>query len=147
MTDSFSKQIAAIVDRNVKVLEAVAKQSINDLVIRAQLQGPSVANPGGGKGGDMPVDWGFLRASGAASLSGFPSGPSVNPKTTKYEWEDTNTIAVIGRMKLGDTFYFGWTAEYAVAMNVRYGFMDKAVQNWQTYVRKNAENAAKRVKK
>ena len=146
MTDSFSKQIEAIVNKNIKVLEAVAKQSIQDVVNRSQLQGPSVANPSGGKGGDMPVDTGFLRASGAGSLEGMPSGPSSNPQKLPHKYSDNSVVSALANLKLGDTFYFGWTADYALKTNVRYGFMDKAIQNWQGYVTKNAEDAAKRMK-
>ena len=146
MTDSFADQVAAIVNKNIKVLEAVTRQSIQDVVNRAQLQGPSVANPTGGKGGDMPVDTGFLRASAAASLQGWPTGPTNNPQKLPYSWDDNGVVTALAALKLGDTFYFGWTADYAVEMNVRYAFMDKPIQNWKDYVRNNAINAAKRMR-
>jgi len=102
-------------------IDAVVKQSAQDLVNTAQT--PRA------KGGNMPVDTGFLRNSGMASLTGMPSG------TGSTESQVTLTIY---RAKPGDTIYFGWTANYAKYMERRYAFMRLAAQQWQDIVNRNA---------
>lgn len=86
----------------------------------------------------MPVDTSTLRNSLVSELNGaaVAKGP------------DSYTLAV-GRMELGDTMRFSWTAEYA--MRLHYGFngddslgrtyaqdgnmwIDKSVQYWQADV-------------
>ena len=122
----------------------VARQSIGDVIEEAQLVGPSIANPSGGKGGKMPIDTGFLRASGRSNIGSLPYGPSRGEKTEKYpspdEYKTEGTTSVnLAKLAIGDTFYFGWAAEYAPAIELRYGFLDGAMQNWQAHVRRNTE--------
>lgn len=38
------------------------------------------------------------------------------------------------KMKIGDTFFFGWTAIYAKRQEVYNGFMESAIMNWQNIV-------------
>lgn len=78
----------------------------------------------------MPIDTGFLRASGQASLIGLPVGPS-NQAEPPGQFDYAFTIA---QMHVGDTLWFGWTAEYAKYMEFRYGFMRLAAQNWSAIV-------------
>lgn len=150
---SFAQQVQEMVDHNIDKLRAVVRSSIGDVINEAQLQGPSVYNPAGGKGGRMPVgETGFLRASGQSSLTGWPSGQSVGDKGGFYASEDTytNTTTVnadLARLELGDTFYFGWTADYALVQNVRYGFLDIAVSHWQQIVDRRVEEINRRSKK
>ena len=129
-------------------LRKVAAQSIEHVIDEAQTPGPSVANPSGGRGGKMPIDTGFLRASGRSNIGSLPAGPSRGDKTQKYpspdEYSTEGSTAVnLARMNIGDVFYFGWCAEYAAVIELQYAFLDSALQNWQTIVSKNAEKLKK----
>jgi len=106
--------------------ERVAKQSIDDVIRIAQTP---VA-----QGGDMPVDTGTLRNSIVSSLQGGIAAPG--------EGGVTLTIA---QLKAGDTITFTWTADYARARHYLVGvgqggglWRDKAAQQWQQIVRRNA---------
>jgi hypothetical protein len=150
VTDSFEAQMRGMVEDSLQALKGVFNQSVQDTINQAQLQGPS--KKGTGKGGRMPVDTGFLRASGRASLEGLPSGPIKGDKDKKYPSPDkyTSTPSVkttIATLKLGGSLWFGWTADYANAMEVRYGFLGAALQNWQSNVEKNAIEARMRLEK
>ena len=106
--------------------EAVLKTAAQSLFAEANLAV--------GKGGKMPLDTGFLRASFDASLSGMPVGPSRgegggNPDNAG------NVAAVISNATTGDTIFAGWTAVYARRQEYeRYGFARSAADNWQTHV-------------
>ncbi len=73
-------------------------------------------------GGKMPVDTGFLRGSLAASKTGMPAGGAGPPEL------------VLLTTKLGDSIFMGWTANYAIFMEARYGFQRSAAQNWNYIV-------------
>lgn len=144
MTDSFSKQVEAMIGDNVKLLVAVARSAIGDVI--------NEASTSKFKGGKMPVKTGFLRASGKAAIGQMPSGPNRGDPNIQYPSADTyasegHINVILAQMKSGDTFYFGWTAEYANVQNVYNGFMDAAIQNWPMYVMKRAEEAKRRKKK
>lgn len=131
---SFSADIEQFVLKSEKRLEAVVKNSIQDVTEMAQTP---VA-----KGGRMRVKTGFLRASGRASTEGFPSGPSVKPADAldnSYDFDGEAVNAVLIKMNLGDTFYFGWSANYAAARELHDGFLETATQNWQQFVNTNSE--------
>lgn len=120
------------VRQNKDVLLTVARAAAGEVADRAQ-----VAK--GKEGGRMPVKTGFLRASGQSSLLGMPYGPQRGEKNQKYPSEDkyTDTASVgldLANMKLGDTFYFGWTAEYAATQEAYNGFLDTQLQDWQQIV-------------
>lgn len=141
MTQSFSATMNAWVketeQRMLAVIQTAALDMVNDM------QTPTA------KGGRMRVDTGFLRASGRGAIGQMPSGPSQQPEgapvgqyTGIYDDFDGYPLgAVIQDLKLGDTFYFGWTAAYAPVRNTYDGFMDTAIQNWQRYI----DLAAKKV--
>ena len=120
---------------------------MKDVVFNSIVDVTEMAQTPVGKGGRMRVDTGFLRASGRASKNGFPSGPSVRPPdapvgkyTGIYDSYDGQEInAVLLSMKLGDTFYFGWTANYAEYREAKDGFLDTAAQNWQQFVNARSE--------
>lgn len=132
----FSDQVAKWAgDKAIPMATAIVKKSAEKLAEEANLQGPSVANPAGGKGGHLPVDTSFLINSLYASIGTVPSGPSVKPKGfTSVDWDSAQVTVVINGMELGDTLYLGWTAEYAPFMENRYGFARLATQNWQNIV-------------
>lgn len=126
--NSFEQQINRFANKTEEQLLAVARESITAVVEQAQT--PRA------KGGKMPVDTGFLRNSGAASIGGLPYGDIRGEKEGTYGWSGTALNAVLANMKLGDIFYFGWTAVYARQMEMRYAFLDAAVQNFSKYVDK-----------
>lgn len=126
MADKFESTIDKfVVDTEQKML-IVARESINAVVEEAQTPVS--------KGGKMRVLTGFLRSTGLASLNAPPRGPSVGDKTKTYTWNGDSIVAVLARMKLGDVFYFGWTANYAKYREVYDGFLDSALQNFQQHV-------------
>lgn len=111
-------------------LDAVIKQAAQDLVKDAQKSRA--------KGGNMPVDTGFLTNSGQAAIGKTPSGGS-----SKANFQAT--AVTINRLKAGDKFVFGWTAKYARAMENRYAFVRKAVQKWPQIVKKATEKVKREV--
>ena len=149
----FQVEIDAFIANSKEKLLAVTRSAIGDIINEAQTPGPSVSNPGTNKGGKMPVATGFLRASGMSNLNSLPFGPSVREKNelNSYQSQDDytengNVTVDLGRFALGDKFYFGWSAEYANAMEVRYGFVASSVQNWQQHVTNRANEVKNRSK-
>lgn len=114
-----------------KRIEAVLKKSISDLIEDAQT--PTA------KGGRMRVDTGFLRSSGVASLNAAPRGPGRGDKNKTYVWEGESLNAVLANLKLGDAFYFGWSAKYARHREAYDAFLETATQKWQEYVDKGTQ--------
>lgn len=123
-------------------MEAVVKQSVQDLI--NDVQTPTA------KGGRMRVDTGFLRASGQASLNGMPTGPSQKPSgEAKYDDGSdvpTSVVLTIAKMKLGESIWFGWTANYAKYREAHDAFLRLGVQRWQQIVDKNVIELRKRIK-
>lgn len=126
---SFKAQVSDIIKRNDQKLTAVLRQSVADVIENAQTTRE--------RGGRMRVRFGFLRASGQASLTGLPSGPVRNDNAEEFTYDEVNTVATIGNFDVGETFFFGWTANYAAAREVHDGFLEGAIQNWQDIVRTN----------
>lgn len=138
MVKSFSASVNDFIDLSKKQMEAVVRQSVQDVV--------DIAQKPVGKGGKMRVDTGFLRASGQMSLSGMPVGPvrpSDDATPGQYQPDATNVIVTLGKYQLGDTIYFGWTANYAKYREVFDGFLISAVQNWPAIVVKNTKSLQK----
>ena len=115
---------------------AIFKDSIKDFVEEASIPVK--------EGGNMPVDTGFLRLSGTASINQIPSGEIRGryrkPGETGVIYKSNPTSAItpmLVKLKTDDTFYFGWTAIYAKLRNAHYGFLDKTVQNWSKIVDRN----------
>lgn len=143
MTTSFSADVDQFVRETKERLEAMTRYALSDMVNDMQIP---VA-----KGGKMRVDTGFLRASGRGAIGDWPSGNGVKPPdapvgqyTGVYDnYDGTALIAVLSQMKLGDTFYWGWVANYGATREVYDGFMGAPLQNWQSYV----NSAVERVKK
>lgn len=150
---TFKVSVDKFIAESKKNLLAVTRSAIGDLINEAQTPGPSMTNPGVNKGGKMPVATGFLRASGASNLNSLPFGSSkresdiLNSYSSPDDYTTDGKVNIdLARLSLDDKFYFGWTAEYANAMEVRYGFVGSAVQNWQNYVNKRAEELMRRSK-
>jgi hypothetical protein len=134
MTQSFSATMNAWVKETEQRMLAVVQTAALDMV--NDMQTPTA------KGGRMRVDTGFLRASGRGAIGSMPSGESQRPTDAPVgqytgiydDFDGYPLAAVIMDLKLGDTFFFGWTAAYAAARNTYDGFVDIPVQNWQKYV-------------
>lgn len=137
MADSFDAVIDKVVANSKEKMLAVVKNSIKEVVLEAQTPIDD--------GGKMKVDTGFLRASGQAKLNQIPSGlirgrhrsstdgEGVLPEYVISENADY-ILPTLAKMKIGDTFYFGWTAVYAIQQEIYRGFMESAVMNWQQIV-------------
>lgn len=148
MTDSnFTTVISNFVADTEKKGLAIIKTAIKATIKDAQTP---VA-----KGGKMRVDTGFLRSSGIAQIGQIPSGPTVGRDRrpgevgTLSEYglkEDSpgqNVDLAIINLKAGETFYFGWTARYAKYREAKDGFLESAVQKWQSFI----DTAVGRLKK
>lgn len=138
-TKSFAASIKDWRDLTVEKLELVIKQSAQDVMEKAQLDK--------GNGGNMPVDLGNLRNT--SFVSGLNGSISAKGSGDAY-------VGVIAGMELGDVFFGGWTAEYA--MRMEYGFVgtdslgrrynqagnyfaNNAAAQWQSIVAMNAQKA------
>ena len=132
-------QVADFVATNDKRMLALMRLSLQDVVNDALTPV--------GKGGRMRVDTGFLRASGQPSLSGMPTGPARGSPTGKYEPDSGVLSLTLAKMELGQTFYFGWTANYAKYREAYDGFLEGALQKWSKFVEKNTEEIRKRITK
>ena len=123
MTQKFSAKVHQIIAQNSALLELVFLESVQRTINHAQT--PKA------KGGKLPLDTGFLRASGRTSFSGMPTGPTRGDKEGSYSSPDTVNIA---GFRLGRAIFFGWTAVYARRQNLYNGFLDSAVNAWQKTV-------------
>lgn len=126
--------IESFITKSEDRLLAVMRGSLRDMV--EDMQVPTA------KGGRMRVKTGFLRASGRASNSGWPTGNGVRPAGAtegQFSWDGKALNAVLLEMKLGDTFHWGWVANYAQVRELHDGFMVAPLQNWQGYVTANSE--------
>jgi hypothetical protein len=117
------------------------KASILDLVENAQ----HTVN----EGGRMRVDTGFLRWSGVSALNVIPRGPTHGDRKAKnsYLYDGGSLDATLAKMKMGDTFYFGWTAHYARYRELYDGFLEGAMQQWSRIVAFNADSLRRQVQK
>lgn len=135
--NSFEVQIDKFVKATKEKMLAVVKNSIQDVVNDAQTPVEQA--------GKMPVDTGFLRASASAALNQLPQGETLGRKREKgetgvlYQYSGDFLPLVLGKMKIGDTFYFGWAAVYANKQNMYHGFLDSAVDKWAETVKKNCK--------
>lgn len=136
---SFETQVNKFVVDTEEKMVAVMRDAIQNTV---QTMQKPVA-----KGGKMRVKTGFLRSSGAAQIGSVPSGQSSNPDQKHYSWNTGNLETTLAKMKLGDTFFWGWTANYAKYREAYDGFMEAALQNWQKQVDLSVRKLKKAMKK
>lgn len=142
---SFSSDVDSFIDLADRRLKAVARQSVQELVDRAERTQP--------EGGRMRVDTGFLRASGGASLGSMPRGPdeptrrrATGDKTSElYNRNESLTgrplIVILSVWDQTQPLYYGWSANYARIRESKDGFMRLAAQNWDDIVASNARRA------
>lgn len=135
---NFGQLVGAHVRKHEGRMLTVFRESAQDLIEESQVPRR--------KGGNMPVRFGFLRNSGQAALNNTPSGESVRPKnyTAGDDWDPNESLIIVNRAKIGDRIVFGWTANYAIYMEARYGFLRLAAQNWPAIVKRNAERLRQR---
>lgn len=121
----FMANVRKFADLSADKMLRVAKQSVQEVV--------EIAQTPVGKGGNMPVDTGFLRNSLVTELDGAQVA----------EGADSYTLG-ISAMELGDTLRFAWTAEYALPRHYMVGvgqggglWRDNAANQWQAIVRRN----------
>lgn len=136
MADSFDVIMDKFVADSKDKMIAVVKNSIKEVVQDAQTPLS--------KGGKIHVDTGFLRSSGQAQLNQIPSGQTEGRQRAEGELGVLPEYAVpdnadyilptLAKMKIGDTFYFGWTARYASTREIYDGFMESAVMKWKEIV-------------
>lgn len=143
--NSFEVQIDKFVKATKEKMLAVVKNSIQDIVNDAQTPVEQADKKPVKNDGKMPVDTGFLRASASAALNQLPQGETLGRKRKKgetgvlYQYSGDFLPLVLGKMKIGDTFYFGWAAVYANKQNMYHGFLDSAVDKWAETVKKNCK--------
>ena len=138
--------LTADIDEIIKNVDArmiaLIKASIQDVVFN--MQTPV------GKGGRMRVDTGFLRNSGRAQIGSMPTGETDRPNDAlpgSFTWDEGTLTSVLTKLKLGDTFYWGWTANYARYRELYDGFMEAALQHWSRIVAFNADTLIRNLKK
>lgn len=144
---TFDAQVDAWVKKSAARMEAVFKQSAQEVIAAMQEVGPSVANPTSYGRGNMPVDTGFLRASLKTTLNSPALDFRENPGTGLFDWALGEASLTINGAKLGDTVYAVYTANYA--RHVEYGtrgragrrFVALAAARWPAIVAKVANEA------
>lgn len=129
---SFARQVSEHIDKYKRRTRAVAKQSVEDVV--------EVAQTPTAKGGRMRVDTGFLRSSGGAALGEPPKGPSSQGDGGQ---SGEPLPVALAKWDLNQPLYWGWTAEYASARELKDGFARGAAELFPRFV----ENHAKRIAK
>lgn len=134
-TESFAAQVEDWANRTEAQLLDITRRSIQDLV-ENHMQVPIA------QGGNMPVDTGFLRNSGMAALNAWPIGEAEKPKDAKpgqFSWNASSLVLALANMKMGDTLFFGWVANYARKQELRNGFLEGSTRKWSDIVAKNAK--------
>ena len=142
MAKEFSATVAAWVLKTEGLMEAVFKQSVQDVI--EDMQKPVA------KGGNMPVDLGFLRNSLRVTIGQPASGFLERPSGYNLpDGEDISYQMTIGGAELGDTIYAVYLASYAVHQEYGArgregrGFRRKAAQKWQRIVARNVSKVKK----
>lgn len=169
MTDtvlSFCDAIRSWTDDSAEKLEAVFRGSVQDTVEIMQEVGPSAASTkaaiakskgfgpvsAAGRGGAMPVDTGYLRASLVVTAGAPASVETSSPDGGSYSYDPGKTAAAVQALELGGVVYATYTAAYARRLNYGfsgtdasgnavsqrgYHFVDLAAQRWQQTVDAN----------
>lgn len=128
----FSASIASWVAKSEKLIEAVVKESSQRVVNEMQKSRAS--------GGRIPVDTGFLRASLVPSINVTAVTLRENAGGVVSGDPDSQVALKLAGMKLGDTFYAVYGANYAAAVNygsqgrAPAGFVEGATSQWSTIV-------------
>lgn len=129
MAKTFGAQVHQIIRRNSALMTMVAQESTQRLI--------HIVQTPKGKGGKLPLDTGFLRASGRTSYTGMPTGPVRGRDREEGEAGEIYSApaaVTLAGFKLGTAVFFGWTAIYARRQNLYSGFLDSGIRQWQKIV-------------
>ena len=140
---TFSASVDAWVRKTKQRSTAVWRESAERIVEIVQTPGPSVANPDADAGGHMPVEFGHLRASIQASLTGQVAPFRENPGRT-VSYDPSAVSLVIANAQLGDVITVSYGAIYARIMEERYAFVGLAAQRWSKVVADVSAEAKRR---
>ena len=166
MAKDFAATVDAWTRKQKGGVENVFKQSVQDVIEIMQTPGWSVASTksaikaGGtkrkgvvgasGKGGNLPVDTGFLRSSLRITIGAPATGLIDRPEGNDYTWQQERSYTMtIAGADITQSIYAVYLAKYAghVEYGTRYvqprGFRRLAVQQWQQIVSANIEKAKK----
>lgn len=149
MSGTFTAQIDAWIARSKVATEAVFKQSAQAVI--------NEMNTPVAKGGNMPVDTGFLRASLQVGIDQIPTAMDKEkpadaagrePHSGPLYEPDTNaaTMAIAG-VRFGQTIFATYGANYAIYQENRNGFVRLAAQRWPAIVAQVADEAKARFKR
>lgn len=153
MAGTFVAQVDAWVAESKRRMEVVFSEACLDLA-------EEVTTPVA-KGGNMPVDTGFLRASLLASAEGpAPIRPDAKPEKGSTYQPSGQVALVIAATKIGEKLWMTFTAAYARRLeygfvgqdslgrtfNQRgYGFVRLSAQRWQQLVNGAVQRVKSRV--
>ena len=137
MSLSFGAQMRNWRNKTEQRMELVFQESIQEL--------GDEANTLDDKGGNMPFDTGFLVNSLVAAINSEPVGESSPTNALQSKWDNTAFILAVNKAKIGDRVTIGWTANYAIYMEARFGYMRLAAQNWPQIVKKVTRRVDKRL--
>ena len=141
---SFSAQVDDWVKKSKERMEAVFKTSVQDTI---EIMQTPVA-----KGGNMPVDTGFLRSTLQTGLNAPVLGPSTPTAGGNYSYNGSQATMTIASADLGDSIFATYSANYARFVhdgaNGRPGrpFVTLAAQRWQQTVNKAVAEAKSRIR-
>jgi len=117
---TFTAQVDEFIRDSKELMEIVHKESIQELVER--MQRPQ------GKGGNLPIDTGFLRASLRASSDGSLPSTAKNPGQGNFTYDSGAISLVIAGLEMDQTFIAAYGANYA--RHVHYGANGRAGVLW-----------------
>ena len=99
------------------------------------------------EGGRMRKDLGFLVNSAGAGIDQIPTGPSESPGGTITTQLTGEPLAVaLLKWQPGQTFYWGFTANYARFRESEDGFVRGAAEKWGSNVRDAVRDAKARIR-
>jgi len=127
MAKSFSAQVGDFIAKSERLSMAVVQTAAQAVIKEAQKTRA--------RGGNMPVDTGFLRNSG---------GAAINSESVRKGYQVEAVVATLLRAKPGDFIFFGWVALYAPYMENKYAFAGMAAQKWQQQVDRAARELKRR---
>jgi hypothetical protein len=143
---TFSATVSSAVQKRKAAMRAIFQESAQRTVEIAQTPGPSVANPGGGRGGHMPIDSGFLWTSLSALLgSGLPAARDKPDSEGRHTYDEGAVNLVIATATLNDTITVAYAASYARFVHRRYQWVTLAAQRWLQTVAQVAKEAERRL--
>ena len=137
---TFTAQLRSFETNSKRKLEAVMRQSAQEMTNLASTPQPSVKQTGGSfEIGRVPVDTGYLRNSQITGINGGSGGQGPDA-----------AASVIASAPLGSTISVGWTAAYAKTIDQGNAhiqarrFLDYHLPKWQAIVGRIAEKLRRR---